>query len=83
MQGHQLHWHQLYSRQVSILIISYNFLNRTTDQTLKKDNQEEVKKELEQPVGYNQAREEEKKRNKERLEEIRKKRELAAKEKEE
>jgi len=49
----------------------------------KGESDEEVKKELEQPVGYNQAREEEKKRNKERLEEIRRKRELAAKEKEE
>ena len=49
----------------------------------KGESDEEVKKELEQPVGYNQAREEEKKRNKERLDEIRRKRELAAKEKEE
>ena len=36
-----------------------------------------------QPVGYNEAREEEKKRNRERLEQIKRQRELAAKEKEE
>ena len=53
----------------------------------KSESTEEVKVQkpalTEEPEGFNQDRENEKQRNRERLEEIRRKRELAAKEKEE